>query len=56
MTEGTELDFKEFKNKQFKHSLDKLLPQKMIDIVIEISKINPKIISFIFKLNNHSNT
>ena len=27
-------DFKEFKNKQFKHALDKLLPQKMIPIVI----------------------
>ena len=33
-------DFKEFKNKQFKHSLDKLLPQKMIPIVIEKTKIN----------------
>ena len=33
-------DFKEFKNKQFKHALDKLLPQKMIPIVIEKIKIN----------------
>ena len=33
-------DFKEFKNKQFKHSLDKLLPQKMIPLIIELSKIN----------------
>lgn len=33
-------DFKEFKNKQFKHSLDKLLPQKMIPIIIEKSCIN----------------
>ena len=33
-------DFKEVKNKQFKHSLDKLLPQKMIPIVIEKTKIN----------------
>ena len=33
-------DFKEFKNKQFKHALDKLLPQKMIPIVIEKTKIN----------------
>ena len=33
-------DFKEFKNKQFKHSLDKLLPQKMIPIIIEKTKIN----------------
>ena len=34
-------DFDEFKNKDFKNSLSKLLPQKMIDTVIEISKINP---------------
>lgn len=34
-------DFKEFKNKQFKNSLDKLLPQKLIPVIIEISKINP---------------
>jgi len=33
-------DFKEFKNKQFKHSLDKLLPQKMIPLVIELSGID----------------
>lgn len=33
-------DFKEFKNKQFKHALDKLLPQKMIPIVIKKIKIN----------------
>ena len=33
-------DFKEFKNKQFKHSLDKLLPQKMLPLIIELSKIN----------------
>ena len=32
--------FKEFKNKQFKHALDKLLPQKMIPIVIEKAEIN----------------
>ncbi len=35
-------DFKEFKNKQFKHSLDKLLPQKMIPVIIELSKIEPE--------------
>ena len=35
-------DFKEFKNKQFKHSLDKLLPQKMIPVIIEQSKIEPE--------------
>ena len=33
-------DFKEFKNKKFKHSLDKLLPQKMIPLIIELSKID----------------
>ena len=33
-------DFKEFKNKQFKHSLDKLLPQKMIQAIIQKSNIN----------------
>ena len=33
-------DFKEFKNKQFKHSLDKLLPQKMIPVIIDIVKID----------------
>ena len=34
-------DFEEFKNKEFKNSLNKLLPQKMINVVIEKSKINP---------------
>ncbi len=34
-------DFKEIKNKQFKNSLDKLLPRKMINVVIEKSGINP---------------
>ena len=33
-------DFNEFKNKQFKHSLDKLLPQKMIPVMIELTKID----------------
>ena len=33
-------DFNEVKNKQFKHSLDKLLPQKMIPVIIELSKID----------------
>ena len=32
-------DFNTFKNKQFKHSLDKLLPQKIIPVIIELSKI-----------------
>jgi hypothetical protein len=34
-------DFEEFINKDFKNSLDKLLPQKMIPVIIELSKINP---------------
>lgn len=34
-------DFSEFKNKQFKNSLDNILPQKLIPIIIEKSKINP---------------
>jgi predicted Rossmann fold flavoprotein len=32
-------DFDEFKNKEFKNSLDKLLPKKAIDVIIEDSKI-----------------
>ncbi len=35
-------DFTEFKNKQYKNSLDKLLPQKLIPVIIEKSKINPE--------------
>ncbi len=35
-------DFEEVKNKEFKNSLDKLLPQKLIPVVIEKTKINPK--------------
>lgn len=34
-------DFTEFKNKQFKNSLEKLLPQKLINPIIKLSKINP---------------
>ena len=34
-------DFEELKNKAFKNSLDKLLPKKMIDVIIDLSKINP---------------
>lgn len=34
-------DFEEFKNKDFRNSLDKLLPQKLIPVIIELSKINP---------------
>lgn len=35
-------DFEQEKNKQFKNSLDKLLPQKMISTVITLSEINPE--------------
>ena len=35
-------DFEQLKNKQFKNSLDKLLPQKMINTIIDISGINPE--------------
>lgn len=33
-------DFDEFKNKEFKNSLDKLLPKKMIDVIVDLSQIN----------------
>ena len=36
-------DFEEFKNKSFKNSLDKLLPQKLIPVVIMLSKIDENI-------------
>ncbi len=35
-------DFEEFKNKQFKNSLDKLLPSKLISVIIERSGISPE--------------
>ena len=34
-------DFSEEKNKEFKNSLDKLLPKKMIPVIIELSGIEP---------------
>ena len=34
-------DFEEIKNKQFKNSLDKLLPQKLIPVIIKRSQIDP---------------
>ena len=34
-------DFEEFKNKDFKNSLDKLLPQKLIPVIIDLSGISP---------------
>ena len=33
-------DFEEFKNKKFKNSLDKMLPQKLIEPIINLSKID----------------
>lgn len=35
-------DFEEVKNKQYKNSLDHLLPQKMIPVFIKYTKINPE--------------
>ena len=35
-------DFSEEKNKQFKNSLDRLLPQKLIPIIIQRSQISPE--------------
>lgn len=34
-------DFEEFKNKQFKNSLNRLLPNKLIDVIIRLSYIDP---------------
>lgn len=34
-------DFESFKNKEFKNSLEKLLPKKMIESVIDLSNIEP---------------
>ena len=34
-------DWENMKNKEFKNSLDKLLPKKMIDTIIELSHISP---------------
>lgn len=34
-------DFEKQKNKQFKNSLDELLPQKLINVIVERSNINP---------------
>ena len=35
-------DFEELKNKQFKNSMSKLLPQKMIPVIVNLSKIPPE--------------
>ena len=42
LDERVQRDFLEMKNKKFKNSLDKLLPQKMISTIIDISGINPE--------------
>lgn len=34
-------DFEKFSRKQFKNSLDELLPQKMIPVIVKLSKIEP---------------
>lgn len=34
-------DFQKFSNKQFKNSLDELLPQSLIPVIIQLSKISP---------------
>lgn len=35
-------DFEQYKNKQFKNSLDQLLPNKLIDVIIRLSLIEPE--------------
>lgn len=35
-------DFEEYRNKQYKNSLEKILPQKLISVFIEYTKINPE--------------
>ena len=35
-------DFEDSQNKSFKNSLDKLLPQKLIPVIIKLSNINPE--------------
>ena len=35
-------DFEEFKNRAFKNSLEKLLPQKLIQVIIKCSNIDPE--------------
>ena len=34
-------DFDKYKNKEYKNSLDDLLPQKMIDVIVDLSGIDP---------------
>lgn len=35
-------DFEEFKNKQYKNALDQLLPRKLIQVIIDLSGIDPE--------------
>jgi predicted Rossmann fold flavoprotein len=41
LDERIQRDFEKFSRKQFKNSLDELLPQKMIPVIIRLSAINP---------------
>lgn len=48
-------DFSEFTNKHFKNSLDKLLPRKLIPIIIDLSNIDPeKKVNMITKEERHN--
>lgn len=48
-------DFAEVKNKQFKNSLDKLLPKKFIDVVIYKSGIDPdRVVNSVTKEERHT--
>ncbi|MGE5473716.1 MAG: NAD(P)/FAD-dependent oxidoreductase [Ignavibacteriales bacterium] len=42
LDERTQRDFLKYSNKQFKNSLDDLLPQKLIPIVVKLCNINPE--------------
>lgn len=41
LDERIQRDFEKFSRKQFKNSLDELLPQKMIPVIIKLSEISP---------------
>lgn len=42
LDERLQRDFKKYSNKLFKNSLDDLLPQKLIPVMIELSRIDPE--------------
>lgn len=42
LDERIQRDFQKYSNKQFKNSLDDLLPKKLIPIIVKLSKINPE--------------